>query len=189
MGGEGVRRRMPALKFQTHNVTQNFMDNGAFKFSEAKLAKQLGLHRGELRYQREANLTEDLEWKNLAGEIALTGKALLKLCDALQVNASEMNLAECGIETAEEKKLAQRLPALICDREKTAGDPMPMTVRQIFPNPRLLEAVDARGARCQVLVGDNANFVRGMQFKAIPDPSTPGFYRLAGPLPRWKGRW
>jgi hypothetical protein len=64
-----------------------------------------------------------------------------------------------------------------------------MTVIKVTENPYMVLAKDAHGALCSVRVGNNANFVVGMQLKAAPDNVNTGFYRLLGPLPRLRGRW
>ena len=61
----------------------------------------------------------------------------------------------------------------------------------LYPNPTLIECVEVARplqlARVRVKASDN--FTIGMQFDAIPDVGNPGFWILAGPLPRYRGRW
>jgi hypothetical protein len=166
------------------------MPKGTFIYSEARLAEHIGMPRAELKFQRDNNLREGRDWKNKGGEIALSLRAVVKLCDALRMPKNRLDVTACYLERPGEKKNRSQAPALLlCDRG-AAPTPIKMRVRRIFGNPRLMEAQEIGSTRIfQVVVKSNANFLLGMEFKAIPDPANPGFYRVAGQLPRWRGHW
>lgn len=192
MGGEGVGIRAGGGQPRTHKSVESFMDKGHHIYSEARLAKFINLPRKMMSDMRNKVLTEDEEWTNRGGEIALNLKGALRLLQAFGLPETDVRLSHCFIQSIAEKKNDAGVPLrlLLC-APGSAPSPIKMRVKRIFPNPRLIEAQEvARPLQTyQVLVPSNGNFVIGMEFQAVPDPANAGFWRLHGMPPRYRGRW
>jgi hypothetical protein len=77
-------------------------------------------------------------------------------------------------------------------QESDEREAVKVKVLRIPPNPRLvLCAYQDGGLERRVLmrVGKNANFVRGMELKALRPARESELWGYAGALPRFKGRW
>lgn len=160
------------------------MDKRAYPYSESRLADHIGIARSELKFVRDQRLDKGRDWEKNSGEIVLNGRALAKVCRALQMPASELDLRCCLFVSPAKKEAAPHAlthPSV----------PISMLVYRIPLNQLVLTARKKEGPLdlCQVIVGDNRNFTLGMEFRAIPAPAQPGFYLLSGPRPRQKGRW
>lgn len=160
------------------------MDKCEHPYSEARFAVHVGMPREEIKFVRERRLKKNVDWKKNNGEIALTGRAIGKICRALRMPASKVDLAECLIVHLEEKNAP--VPLLTDPRV-----PVCLIVTRIPMNKRVITASDKldRLTQRQVIVGNSENFVLGMELKAIPHPAQPGFYMLVGARPRMPGRW
>ena len=156
-------------------------------YSEARIADHLGMPRKDLVKVRGANLRKNRDWTLRDGEVALCLRGVSKLLKALQVAAGLVDISVCCFDDGQEKKGPV---LLLCDRGQIPS-PIKLKVRRLFPNPHLLEAVEVERPMqlCQVLLKSTENLTIGMIFDAIPDVGHPGYWKLAGPLPRWRGRW
>ena len=161
------------------------MNKGAYLYSEAQLAKHLGMARKDLIKAR-GHLRKNADWTLCDGEVALCLRGVSKLLKALNIAAGRVDVAVCTFDNGEKKG-----PVLLLMDRGHVPPPIMMKVRRIFPNPHLVEAVEVERPTqlVQVLVKSNENLTIGMKFGAIPDVGNPGFWMLAGPLPRWRGRW
>jgi hypothetical protein len=163
------------------------MTKGGFLYSEARLAEHLGMPRRQLSEARIAALEKNADWQLVEGQVALSLHGILNLLRNLGVAAGRVNPTACFLQG---KNGVRPSTLLLMDPGRTP-DPVLMRVRRLFPNPRLIECVEVNrpGQIQHVLVRNNSNFTIGMTFKAIPDPANPAYWILAGPLPRYRGRW
>ena len=155
-------------------------------YSEAQLAKHLGMPRTAIMKVRSSTLRKNADWNLRDNEVALSLRGLAKLLQALEIPAGRVDVTACYFP----QKNSAPAVLLLCDRGQVPP-PVKMKVRRIFPNPRLVEAVevDRPNQLQRVLVKTNENLTIGMHFECIPDVGNPGYWKLAGPLPRWRGRW
>src|SRR5437868_3667613 len=84
-----------------------------FKYSEAKLAKRLGLTRGEVKFLRQ-QLVEGEDWKAIAGngEIALTENAAKKYVAGIENGPRVLAVGDCLVGSTPRKKNG-RAPLLL----------------------------------------------------------------------------
>lgn len=159
------------------------MDKCEHPYSEARFAVHLGMPREEIKAVR-TRLKKNVEWKKNNGEIALSGRAIGKICRALRMPASKVDLTECLIVKPAEKTAVA--PQLTDPRV-----PVALIVMRLPMNKRVLTAAEKLNPVIfrEVIVGNSTNFVRGMELKAIPHPEHTGFYMLVGRPPRLPGRW
>lgn len=162
------------------------MDKGPFIYSEAQLALHLGLPRKDLTTIRLDRLEKNADWKIVHGEIALCLHGIARMLVNLEIPAGQVDPTLCRF--PEQEKNGP--PILLMDRDQTPT-PVKMRVRRLYPNPTLIECVEVARplSITRVRVKANDHFIIGMQFDAIPDVGNPGFWILAGPLPRYRGRW
>ena len=155
-------------------------------YSEAQLAKHLGMPRTAIMKVRSSTLRKNADWNLRDNEVALSLRGLAKLLQALEIPLGRVDVTACYFP----QKNSAPAVLLLCDRGQVPP-PVKMKVRRIFPNPHLVEAVevDRPNQPQHVLVKTNENLTIGMQFECIPDVGNPGYWKLAGPLPRWRGRW
>jgi len=172
--------------FKIDKPVESFMAKGAYLYSEAQLAIHLGVPRKDLTSIRIEKLKKNVHWKIIKGEVALNLAGIAHLLTWMDIPCGRVDPTQCYF--PEPKKNEPIL--LLMDRGQ-APTVVKMRVRRLFPNPMLIEAVEvARPTQLQqVRVKANDNFTIGMQFDAIPDVGNPGFWILAGPLPRYRGRW
>jgi hypothetical protein len=137
------------------------------RFSEDKLATQLGVPRKDLRGVRKVAMTEHVDWEKIDGEIyyTLTGLHLLKgFYDVPLVTVTSIQ----------------------ADLPKNGR--VKMTVVDIPMNPRTVLAEDEQGARSVVFVGRNATFARGDKIEVGPYEGQQDVFQLLSAIPRDKRR-
>jgi hypothetical protein len=143
----------------------------AFLYSEALLAKQIGLSRTKSRALRE-RLEEGVDWeKNPGGEVLLAEEGIQRIIDFTK-SAAIVNRELCLAEkngAPDHKKIMRVVP------------PMPM-------NPRVVLAEDMDGKRLLVWVGRNATFSFGDEIEVQPHPVQSGILQLVSPIPRLRRR-
>lgn len=166
------------------------MDNGEFKFSEARFAEHVEIPREVVADTRRKQLRKGEHWKNVNATIVLNARGIGKLA-ALLRPAKPLDFAQCTIEPRGEKKEAGEALSEPDEAEKKE-EPRPLKVKvvNVPPNPFILFARSADAPEIKhVRVRSNLNFMPGMELPVVPDPSYPGFYTHCGPLPRRRGEW
>lgn len=157
----------------------------AFQYSEALFAQETGNSRQDVKFCRDRNLTEGVDWKKVGGEIALAASGVKKLWRRLERRPFAFDLERCVI-TVKKNGAAAPLSLLA---PVTHNAPRTMRVSDICPNPRVVLAIyedKDRGARpltFTVDVGTNVNFVVGDVIQAVPHTQQPGFWRYVGTMP------
>ena len=162
-------------------------DSNGYDYSEEAFAGHIGMSRDIARLHRKQSLREGVDWAKKNGQIALTRPALKKLWRRLHGAPSTLDLSACRLPNGSQKDPGT--PLLALPERISYARPATLRVKKLNPNPRTLIATDQTQRDWTVLVGNNANFVRGMELPAYPSPSTPGAYQLVGKLPRRRGRW
>jgi hypothetical protein len=135
-----------------------------FRYSEARLAKNLPMVRSELRNLRELHLQEDVDWKkNDFGAVLLSLSGLKR------------------IEKLAELHLPDDLTQFELQEKNGEGEMMTVAVRCI--NTRMLEADDEEGVRWLIDVGNNRAFALGDEILVGPHHQQ-GVKMLLSALPR-----
>lgn len=140
---------------------------------ESAFAVVLGLKRPQLRALRQKHLVKGIDWAMRGGKVTyyLRGEEKVRV-----VVSSIIGVDEGDFEVDESLGLEDRSER--------------MEVRQVFPiNRRLVECRLSNGDGVRVNVGDNANFVVGMELKARPHWGAGRLWVLVGRRPRWRGKW
>jgi hypothetical protein len=137
------------------------------RYSEDKLAVQIGIPRKELRDVRRASMVEGVDWEKIGGEIMLTLTGLHRLRDFFDFDLVTVHAI--------------------------AGEPIKngritLTVVEIPMNPKTVLADDALGRRYVVDVGRNATFCREDKIEAGPHETQGDLLKLLSPIPRDKRR-
>jgi hypothetical protein len=159
------------------------------RYDEDALSKVIGMHRGRLQKAR-AGLSASA-WSYDHGRVAYTKKGALAALQAVGVRLPEKEADAYGNKTVDQALAAARLgvPA-----EGLEGCERLVVMRQ-SQNTRLVMAGMMSdpdmpfGFACRVIVGDNRNFVRGMEVMAVPVDRAQYLYRMVGSVPRTVGRW
>lgn len=138
------------------------------RFSEEKLAEQIGIPRKEIRDVRRSAMVEGVDWEKIGGEIMLTLTGLARLRDFYDFPL----VAVHGI-GAELPKNGQ-LTVTIVDIPSL--------------NPKIVIAEDALGRRYTVDVGRNATFARGDEIQAGRHETFADLLTLLSAIPRDKRR-
>jgi hypothetical protein len=159
-----------------------------FRYSEAKLAAELGIHRLDIKSVRDRCLKPNRDWKKVAGTVAFNNRGLRGLWRELDARPASLDLRSLLLSTAEKNGAAGEALAIALG-DRAMPIPMVMRVTRIPENPCLILVHDEHRRQHSVWVGRNENFVIGMQVKVGPHLSMPGMLRLLGPLPRLRGRW
>jgi hypothetical protein len=187
------------------------MNGNRFSEAEVGVAQRIGISRSEIRKIREKGgpgMEEGIDWAKVRGEnqdrqhVMLTPAAvelLREKCGVLIAQGASQNAPEAAPSDipSEAQELAggqtvKPVEPSFDHFEKSAPPPEPraaVVTRCNFVNPRVLEAAlqgEGDGQVVTVRVRSAANFNRGMVIRVRFDD---GQWELAGPCPRWKGRW
>lgn len=133
-----------------------------------------------MRLIRKTVLKKNTDWTIIGRDIVISQVALEKVLEFLR-NTSNATLpadfTDCLVNGAGEK---QTPPA-------AGQEAQELIVKRVYPNPRLLLAIDPAGADVRVRVRNNQNFVPKMKISAVPIGD--GLYQMQGRCPRYKGRF
>ena len=163
--------------------------SAGFVFSESRFAAHVGLSRDDAKKLRKQHLAEGVDWAKKDREIALSKSAIKKLWRGLECGPNTLDLSACLLDVAEQNQPTNQTSPLALPEPVTFARPAKLRVARIFPNVRILQAVEPCGDTRHVIVGDNTLFVVGMELPAAPSAAHPGYYQLVGKLPRRRGRW
>jgi hypothetical protein len=155
------------------------MSTEAKYYLEEKVAGVLGLQRRDVARLRNGLLKKKSGWVMAGREVALTNKGLDRVLNALRKasNAAlpELDFSGCVVAG----------PTL--GKKDAGGELVTLTVKKIYPNPRILQAEDVEKKLVSVQVKTNKNFLPGMKLNARA--LRPGWYAMEGRCPRSRGRY
>ena len=162
---------------------------GAALYEEDALSRALGINRGRLQRARAA--LETGLWSYDHGRVAYTKKGALAAMRAVGVEPPAKKGEGYEGKSLEETLAAAELGAPAAGLE---GCERLVVMRQALNTGIVMAGMMSDsslpfGFACRVIVGNNANFVRGMEITAIPVQRDQYLYRMVGPLPRTRGRW
>jgi len=155
-------------------------------YEEAALARAIGINRTRVERARGA-LTRD-GWRYDCGRVVYSKKGALALMDAV------------GVAFAEGPEDGRRTLAQVLESAKV-GPPteiekgyhrfyvMRLPINQALVKAQILDDEQLGLFECTVIVGDNRNFVHGMELVARPVDAARYLYRMVGAPPRQRGRW
>jgi hypothetical protein len=152
------------------------MDSATFKFSEARVAEQLGISRDAIRDVRAINLEPGLDWKKISGEILLTHDAVGRVVKLTFTQMPDLELC---------------LPQPKSPQVPNGEHPLRKKMRVIPPrpfNPRVVFAQDAEGNRQLVWVGRNDTFCFDDEIEVEPHETQTGILQCVSPVPRDRRR-
>lgn len=147
------------------------MDPSTFKYSEARVAEQLGLPREALRDVRLVNFAPGLDWKKISGEILLTEGAVER--------AAKLTFTK----TPELERCLPQPKAHQANGEQPTRKKMRVIPPRPF-NPRIVFAEDAEGNRQLVWVGRNDTFCFDDEIEVEPHETQTGILQCVSPVPR-----
>jgi hypothetical protein len=162
-------------------------NGNGFIYSEAAVARELGLSRDDAKLIRSSRLARDVHWQKKEREIALNKAGVVRLGRAVATKPATIDLSACLLPSLA-KKDAPETP-LALPEPITFARPATLRVSRLFDNPRILQAQDAERQTRTVIVGNSSNFVLGMELRAAPSAAQPGYYTIVGKLPPRRGRW
>lgn len=149
-----------------------------FLYSEAQLAKAIGVSRDEMRDVRELHLDRDSDWKKIRREILLT-EAGLRLLVRFFVGTK--------LFSTDVPRLSECLP----QKNSANGAKKKMRIVAIPLNPRMVLANDSGDPGQEqhlVYVGRNATFVFGDEIEIEPVPGQKGVWQVISAVPRDRRR-
>jgi hypothetical protein len=165
--------------------------DGETLYEEDALAKALGINRGRLHRAR-VRIDKGLWWYD-HGRVAYTREGALAIMREVGVElpTKKRGGAEACRSTLEDALASAEMGPPV---DGVPGCQRFVVMRQAL-NTRLVQAGIVSdpevpyGFACRVIVGNNVNFVKGMELRAVPVERSQYLYRMVGPLPRSFGRW
>lgn len=140
---------------------------------EDALALEFGLTREAIASLRREHLEMEVDWRLISKKVWLAPGGVEKL------------RARLGCpESSAEKNGHGEAPG-------APAEPVLLVVRSIPRNVHIVvcEKKDGDGALVRVRVRSNANFLPGMELRALAHPDYRDVFDLVGRCPRMKGRW
>lgn len=187
-----------------------------FPHAEAELVANLGLARKRVREVRASTLVRGDDWSHTGGQVRYSDTGQKKLLDALRVSGDgaprppdpapalqsagdlapkkiekavlsgvAVSGADFGVPAAE---LAQQraTDATAALQAPTIGEIRELVMVRTYPNRNIVQATHA-GGHVRVRLKDSGKMIPGMVMKCAFVGN--GLWRLAQPLPRWRGKW
>lgn len=178
------------------------MSADRFPHAEGELVSSLGLARKRVREVRSSALVRGDDWSHTGGQVRYSEGGLKKLLSALRIPPSGEPIAPPPAPAAAEtppapedlapKKIEKVPAAQIPPRAAPApgplkrGDVHELVMVRTYQNRQIVLA-EFGDVPARVRVRDSAKLIRGMKMKCAFLERD--LWRLAQPLPRWRGKW
>jgi len=166
---------------------KSFNKAEAFEHDEDAVSRVVGMARHHLLILRYKHLIPQVDWDVVGGRVLLTKKGVQKLLEA-----AGLKMAEEGGEGRLNLKAVLEGSSHRLDQKK--GEIRVRVLASRGTNTEIVTGMNMTsknpGEIVTVAVGDNRNFVVGMEFLAKPlEGMGANVYTLAEARPREKGRW